>query len=107
MTDFNYIKIPSQGGSPRAVASAVNLLLDGKFNATGSFTLAANTTTTTVTDFRSGKDSVILYSPTTANGSAEIGAGTIYVSTRNAESFVVTHANNAQTDRSFMYVVIG
>ena len=107
MTDFNYPKLPNQGGDPRAVASAVNLLIVGKCNSTGSFTLTASATSTTVADFRSGSDSVILYSPLTANASAEVGAGTIYVSGRNKQNFVITHANNGQTDRNFMYVVIG
>lgn len=107
MTDFNYQKLPNQGGDPRAVASAVNLLIDGKFNSTGSFTLTASTTTTTVADFRSGSNSVIIYTPLTANASAEVGAGTIFVSARNKQNFVITHANNVQTDRTFMYVLIG
>jgi len=107
MSAFNFPKLPQQGGDPRAVASAVNLLIDGKLNATGTFTLAASATSTTVTDLRAGSSSVVLYTPITANASAEVGNGTIYISARNKQNFVITHANNGQTDRNFIYVVIG
>ena len=107
MSDFNFPKLPQQGGDPRAVASAVNLLIDGKLNATGTFTLTASATSTTVTDLRASGDSVILYSPLSANASAEVGNGTIFISARNKQNFVVTPANNGQTDRNFMYVVLG
>jgi alcohol dehydrogenase class IV len=107
MVDFNFRKVPPQGGSPREIASAINLLIDGKNNATGTFTLTASTTTTTVSDLRAGTNSVITYVPTTANASAEIGAGTIFISARNDESFVLTHANNSQSDRTFIYAIIG
>lgn len=89
------------------LASLVNQLADGKSNAFGSFTLAASTTTTTVTDNRFQSEMVPVYIPITANASAEIGAGTIYVSNRTQGSFTLTHANNAQTDRDFIYIRIG
>jgi hypothetical protein len=85
----------------------VNGVLDGKLNSTGSFTCTASAASTSVTDYRAGLDSVILLMPTTANAAAEIGAGTIFISARNKQSFTVTHANNSQTDRSFGYVIIG
>jgi hypothetical protein len=59
MTTFNFLRLPQAGGTPREVSSAVNLLLEGKLNSTGSFTLTASTTTTTVTDLRASSDSVI------------------------------------------------
>ena len=45
--------------------------------------------------------------PTTANASAEQGAGTMFVGPRAKQSFTITHANNAQTDRTFAYSVLG
>ena len=107
MTEFNYRKLPPQGGTPREIASVVNLLVDGKNNATGTFTLTASATTTQVTDLRAGTDSVILYVPTTANASAEKGAGSIFISARADSSFTITHANNSQNDRTFIYAIIG
>ena len=105
MVDFAIPKLPPQGGTPRDVAQAVNLLIDGKSNARGSFTLTASAATTTVTDLRVGEDSIINFTPTTANAAAEIGAGGMFISARNNESFVITHANNSQNDRSFIYTV--
>ena len=107
MTDFNYIKLPAAGGSPRQTAFAVNLLIDGKMNSTGSITLTASSTTTSVTDYRVGPDSVIVFTPMTANAAAEYGGGSMFVSARAKQSFTVTHASNVQTDREFTYIVIG
>ena len=44
---------------------------------------------------------------TTANAAAEVGAGGMYVSAQGDGSFTVTHANNAQADRTFDYTVTG
>lgn len=89
----------------REISEVVNNTVGGKLNATGDFTLTASATTTTVTDPRAGKESVILFSPTTANAASALSG--LYVSTKNNGSFVVTHASNTQTDRDFDYVVIG
>jgi hypothetical protein len=43
--------------------------------------------------------------PTTANAAAEIGNGTIYVSSRGKQTATITHANNSQTDRTFAYAL--
>jgi hypothetical protein len=103
----NFLKLPYAGGTPRETSQVVNNLLDGKSNNTGTFTCTASAATTAVTDFRAGKSSIILLMPQTANAAAEVGNGTIHVSTRAKQSFTVTHANNSQTDRTFGYVVIG
>jgi hypothetical protein len=103
----NFLKLPYAGGTPRETSQVVNNLLDGKSNNTGSFTCTASAATTAVTDFRAGKSSIILLMPQTANAAAEVGNGTIHVSTRAKQSFTITHANNSQTDRTFGYVIIG
>jgi hypothetical protein len=107
MTDFNYVKLPAAGADPRQTAQAVNLLIDGKFNSTGTVTLTASAASTAVTDYRAGPDSVIVFTPTTANAAAEQGGGTMYLSARAKQGFTLTHANNSQTDRTFLYIVIG
>jgi hypothetical protein len=48
---------------------------------------------------------VILLSPTTANAAAALA--TTYVSAVTQGSFTLTHANNAQTDKTFGYVALG
>lgn len=89
------------------IAIAVQRVMRGETNNAGSATLAANVATTTVTDARVGANTKIVMMPTTANAAAEIGAGTIYVSSKADGSFVLTHANNAQADRAFDYILAG
>lgn len=93
----------------RKLARAVNQLLGGKMNAFIDATLTANAATTALTDARIGYYSIISWMPMTANASAEVGAGAIYVdqSTMKNGSAVITHANNAQTDRTFRFQIIG
>ena len=107
MTEINYVKLPQSGGTPRETANVVNLLVDGKINAAGTVTLGASAATTTVTDYRVGSESVIVFTPTTENAAAEQGGGTMFLSARAKQSFTLTHANNSQTDRTFIYIVIG
>ena len=76
-------------------------------NAVGTVTLTASAATTTVVNNLMAPDMAIFFVPTTANAAAEIGAGTMYLSTRDSGSFVLTHANNGQTDRTFLYVTLG
>ena len=89
----------------REIAEVLNNTVGGKLNSTGDFTVTANAGTTTVTDPRASKESVILFSPTTSNAATEVNH--LYVSTKNNGSFVVGHRNNAQSDRDFDYVIIG
>ena len=100
-----FLRLNTNGDTPRKVATVVNNIMDGKINATGSVTLTANQATTTLTDMRVGPDSVILFMPTTANAAAELA--TLYVSSRGQETATLTHANNAQVDRTFAYAVLG
>lgn len=83
----------------RQLAQAINELISGGSNAKGSVTLTANQATTTVTDEKASDDSHITLTPITANAVAD----TVYISTRSNGSFVLTHNNNAQTDRTFTY----
>ena len=89
------------------LANAIRQLQEGKILATGSVTLTANQATSTLTDIRIGPNSVILFMATTANAAAEVGAGGMYVSARTGGSATITHANNAQADRTFAYAVLG
>ena len=93
----------------RLVAQVVNGLMNGKDNATGKLTLTANAATTTLSDRRIGRETVVLLTPTTANASAEFGAGTIYQTHPNAnvEAAVINHANDANADKTFAYSLRG
>ncbi len=86
-------------------------VMQGKTNNTGSFTLTANSATTTVTlaAGRLGADTKIILTPESTNAATEFGAGTLLVSSRDVANnqFTVTHVNNAQANRTFGYVLIG
>lgn len=89
----------------RLIIDVLNLLIDGKTNAIGQVTLTANAASTAVTDLRVGADSRILLMPTTANAAAALT--TSYIATVGKQTFTITHANNAQTDKTFKYAIIG
>jgi hypothetical protein len=97
----------------RRIARVVNSLLQGKTNNTGTVTLTANAASTVVSlaQGRLGNDTLILFDPLTSNAAVQLAAGTMYVTTANRDvmgnQFTITHANNAQADRSFRYTLIG
>jgi len=85
----------------RKINTAINQLAQGRSNAAGTVTLAVNQAGTTVTAQNCGVGSVVLLSALTAHAAAEIGNGTLWVSAVAKGSFMLTHANNAQNDRTF------
>lgn len=93
----------------RRLSLSIHGLLQGKSNNVGELTLTANAASSTVTlaKGRLGSDTVILLQPTTAHAAADIS--TLYESSRDIPNnqFVLTHANNAQTDRTFRYALVG
>lgn len=100
-------ELPAFGAEPRVVALTVNRALRGKTNNSGRVTLAASTLTTTVSTKICETTSQVILFPESANAAAELGNGTMYVSQRLAGSFLIAHANNAQTDRVFSYLIVG
>ena len=91
------ISIPDHSLHLRLVSSSLNNTINGKLNSTGSLTLTASATTTTLTDERIGGNSVILFMPTTANANTA----------RGEKTATLTHASSGNTDQTFGYVVIG
>jgi hypothetical protein len=90
----------------REARGIVNNTIAGKLNNAGTVTLTNSATSTVVTDYRVGGDSVVLFEPTTSDAASEIAAGGMYVSARAKHSFTITHAS-ATTTRSFNYLVFG
>jgi 2',3'-cyclic-nucleotide 2'-phosphodiesterase (5'-nucleotidase family) len=85
-----------------------NFLL-GRINTPGALTLTANSATTVVT-FPEGNlsnTSVLIWMPKTANAAAAMT--NLYRQSTNVAQNTITlaHANNAQTDRNFDYILIG
>ncbi len=83
----------------------IRQLIEGRSNAVGTVTLTANAATTVVSSEVIGASSIPLLMPTTANAAAALA--TTYVSARAAGSFTLTHANNAQVDKTFYYAAFG
>lgn len=82
-------------------------LAAGRSNATGTVTLTTSTATTVVVNANCAEASTPILTPTTANASAEVGNGTIYISVVANGSFTITHANSATTVRTFLYAIQG
>lgn len=85
--------------------AAIAQLQQGRSNAVGSVTLTAGAATTTVTAPNCSVSSAVLLFPTTANAAAIVAA--TYVSTISNGSFVVTHTNNANADKTFLWAALG
>lgn len=86
------------------IRDAVAGLMDGKANNIGSITLTASSATTTLSDRRITAASVIVFMPKTSNAAGAVGG--LYVTARTNGQATLNHANNAQTDKSFDYVVV-
>lgn len=91
----------------KRINSAINQLAQGRSNAVGTVTLTVSAATTVTTATNCGSGSVVVLSPKTANAATELGNGTAYISTVANGSFTITHANNAQADRTFGWVALG
>ena len=89
----------------RLVSSSLNNTINGKLNSTGTITLRASQTTTTLTDARLGGNSVILFMPITANG--RTGLNGLHVSARASGSATLTHASSSNADQNLAYTIIG
>ena len=99
------LSVPDQSVHLRRLSLALNNTIAGKINSTGSATLTASATTTTLTDERIGSGSIILFMPTTANASTAYA--NLYVSARIEGSATLTHSSSANTDQTFGYVIFG
>ncbi len=99
----------------KKIILAIQQLAAGRSNAVGTVTLTANVATTTVSTANGAitqkglvaPGSTPIFTPKTANAAAEVGNGTMYVSAVGIDTFTITHANNAQTDRIFLYAIHG
>jgi hypothetical protein len=99
--------IPPADADPRKIVAAIRQLAEGRSNAVGMVTLAAGAAATIVNAPTCGGGTKIFLFPATANAAAALA--TTYVAGANivAGQFTVTHANNAQTDRTFHWLAIG
>ncbi len=91
----------------KKIVLAIQQLAAGRSNATGSVTLATGVSSTTVTTANCAAGSVPILVPASANAAAEVGNGTIYVSTVANGAFTIAHANSATPGRVFLWAVVG
>ncbi len=89
----------------RLVSASLNNTINWKLNSTGTITLRASQTTTTLTDARLGGNYVILFMPITANG--RTGLNGLHVSARASGSATLTHASSGNADQNLAYTIIG
>jgi hypothetical protein len=90
---------------PAKFAIAIQQLFNGRSNACGSVTLAPGATSTVVPAPNVAAQSSVFLFQKTANGAAALA--TTFISSVGRQTFTITHANNAQTDRSFFWVALG
>ena len=111
MTVRSFLHLPPPPSNPegRRLWEVVQQMRKGKLEVVTTLTLTANVTTTTLAFKGLSPQSVVVFDPKTANAAAELYGGTMYVLTagRGNDSWTITHANNAQTDRTFQVAVIG
>jgi len=98
-------RTPGPATGDRDLRAILAGVMDGKTNNTGTITLSASATTTTLDDPRIGAGSVILFMATTAN--AKTAAAGLYVSARDSGTATLTHASAVAVDQTFSYAVIG
>lgn len=107
----SFLHLPPPANTPQArrLYEVLQQMRRGKMECVLEFTLTANAATSTLNFKGLSPQSVVVFDPKTANAAAELYGGTMYVlaANRGNDSWTVTHANNAQVDRTFQVAVIG
>jgi hypothetical protein len=90
---------------PMAFAVAIQSLFNGRTNAAGIVTLTPGATSTVVPAPNCSAQCGIWLFQKTANAAAALA--TTYISAVGKQQFTISHANNAQADRTFFWVALG
>ena len=99
--------VPGLNETLKKAIQAIQQLAAGRSNATGTVTLAASVTTTTVTDMNCAVGTTPHLTPTTSDAAAALGTTFIPTATIANGSFVIHHASAASVDRTFLYAFVG
>ena len=99
------LTMPDVNQHVRLISLALNNTVNGKLNSTGTVTLTASATTTTLNDARIGVNSFIEFMPTTSNGRTALN--TLYIPSRSDGSCTLNHASSTATDQNLVYIIIG
>lgn len=89
------------------IVDAIIQLAEGRQASVGDVTLIPNDTTTTVDFPNCSTECRVFLFPQTANAAAAVPTTYILQSDILRRQFTITHANNAQADRSFSFLCIG
>ena len=109
------ISVPEKMTEPlpwlRLIAAKVNQILRGKTNNVGEVTLTANAATSTIAVAIGtfGDKTVFIFDPTTSTAATAFGSGAFYVSTRSPDlgTYVITHPNTADANKTFRVAYVG
>lgn len=97
--------IPDSTQHRRQIATYLREAHQGHLGNVGTVTLSTATAATSVVDFRVGPNSFIGFMPQTANAAAEIP--NLYISSRSAEGFTISHSSTSTADRAYTYCILG
>lgn len=89
------------------IRKAVRAIGRGEQHNVGTFTLTPGATSTVVNSVNCAPGKSVNFSPATANAAAAMSSTFVRLTDVGAGSFTVTHASNAQADRTFYYEVTG
>jgi hypothetical protein len=105
---FLHLPPPPRDPDGRRLWEVVAQVRRGKIDAVSTFTLTANAASSVLNFKGLSPQSVVIFDPKTANAATELYGGTMYALTANRgnDQWTVTHANNAQADRTFQVLVM-
>lgn len=89
------------------INQAIEQIDQGRLNCSGTFTLAASATTTTVPAPTVAPDTNIVFSAASLDAAAALATTYILPAHVSAGSFIVSHASAGSTDRTFNWIAIG
>lgn len=92
---------------PQKIVDAIMQLAAGRQNSVGDVTLRANQTTTSVSFANCSDQCRVFLFPQTANAAAAVPTTYILAADVLRGQFTITHANNAQVDKTFSFACIG
>ena len=101
------LALPTWLESATGLINIIKLILQGRLNVLKSVTLTANAASTTVSDNRIGPDTVAILVPITTNAAAAFATTNQTHPNTTVGALVLNHANDAQTDKTFIAVFMG
>ncbi len=100
------VYLPSLAQADLSLTRAIQALGQGQTNAKGTFTLpSAGATTLTVNNAVCTPNSIISWTPVTADGAAQMATMFLLTSNVTTGAFTVTAATNTSTSSIFNYVI--